>query len=108
MKTVIDLDTELVEAAAAVLGTKTKKDTIHAALSAAVDAARRQARAAPVAAGERRDARPRRSGDHVTGLAVREARLFLVDESALARVDRHQSVREALFEVTELRASRIS
>ncbi|GIH69515.1 type II toxin-antitoxin system VapB family antitoxin [Sphaerimonospora thailandensis] len=42
MKTVIDLDTELTEAAAEVLGTKTKKETIHAALRAAVDAARRK------------------------------------------------------------------
>jgi Arc/MetJ family transcription regulator len=36
MKTVIDLDPELTEAAAKVLGTTTKKDTVHAALSAAV------------------------------------------------------------------------
>lgn len=42
MKTVIDLDTELVEAAAAVLGTKTKKDTIHAALAAAIEADRQR------------------------------------------------------------------
>ena len=42
MKTVIDLDTQLVERAAKVLGTKTKKDTIHAALAAAIDAERRQ------------------------------------------------------------------
>lgn len=42
MKTVIDLDTGLVEAAADVLGTKTKKDTIHAALAEAVEAARRR------------------------------------------------------------------
>ncbi len=40
MKTVIDLDTDLTEQAARVLGTKTKKDTIHAALSAAVAADR--------------------------------------------------------------------
>ena len=40
MKTVIDLDTELTDAAARVLGTKTKKDTIHAALNAAVEADR--------------------------------------------------------------------
>ncbi|MEV0967985.1 type II toxin-antitoxin system VapB family antitoxin [Microtetraspora glauca] len=38
MKTVIDLDTELTEAAAKALGTKTKKETIHAALVAAVEA----------------------------------------------------------------------
>lgn len=46
MKTVIDLDTELTEQAARVLGTKTKKDTIHAALNAAVaaDRARRERR----------------------------------------------------------------
>lgn len=45
MKTVIDLDTQLVERAAKVLGTKTKKDTIHAALAAAIDAElRRQER----------------------------------------------------------------
>jgi Arc/MetJ family transcription regulator len=43
MKTVIDLDTELVAAAAKVLGTTTKKDTIHAALRAAMDAAARRA-----------------------------------------------------------------
>jgi Arc/MetJ family transcription regulator len=36
MKTVIDLDVDLTEAAAKVLGTKTKKDTIHAALAAAI------------------------------------------------------------------------
>jgi Arc/MetJ family transcription regulator len=42
LKTVIDLDTQLVERAAKVLGTKTKKDTIHAALAAAIDAERRQ------------------------------------------------------------------
>jgi Arc/MetJ family transcription regulator len=30
MKTVIDLDTDLTEQAGRVLGTKTKKDTIHA------------------------------------------------------------------------------
>ncbi len=43
MKTVIDLDTELTEAAAKVLGTTTKKDTIHAALAAAVTEAERKA-----------------------------------------------------------------
>lgn len=43
MKTVIDLDVDLTEAAAKVLGTKTKKDTIHAALTAAVDADRKRA-----------------------------------------------------------------
>lgn len=43
MKTVIDLDTELTEAAAKVLGTTTKKDTIHAALAAAVAEAERKA-----------------------------------------------------------------
>jgi Arc/MetJ family transcription regulator len=42
MKTVIDLDPELTEAAAKVLGTHTKKDTIHAALSAAVAEAERK------------------------------------------------------------------
>jgi Arc/MetJ family transcription regulator len=36
MKTVIDLDPELMEAAATVLGTTTKKDTVHAALAAVV------------------------------------------------------------------------
>lgn len=36
MKTVIDLDTELTEDAAKALGTKTKKDTIHAALRVAI------------------------------------------------------------------------
>jgi Arc/MetJ family transcription regulator len=43
MKTVIDLDPELTEAAARVLGTTTKKDTIHAALAAAVAEAERKA-----------------------------------------------------------------
>jgi Arc/MetJ family transcription regulator len=44
MKTVIDLDPELTEAAAKVLGTTTKKDTVHAALAAAVAEAERRAR----------------------------------------------------------------
>jgi len=44
MKTVIDLDPELTEAAAKVLGTTTKKDTIHAALAAVVAEAERKAR----------------------------------------------------------------
>ena len=44
MKTVIDLDPDLTEAAAKVLGTSTKKDTVHAALAAAVAAAERQAK----------------------------------------------------------------
>ena len=43
MKTVIDLDPSLTEAAAKVLGTTTKKDTIHAALAAAVAEADRKA-----------------------------------------------------------------
>lgn len=43
MKTVIDLDPVLTEAAAKVLGTTTKKDTIHAALAAAVAEAERKA-----------------------------------------------------------------
>jgi Arc/MetJ family transcription regulator len=43
MKTVIDLDPELTEAAARVLGTTTKKDTVHAALRAAVAEAERRA-----------------------------------------------------------------
>ncbi len=43
MKTVIDLDTELTAAAAKVLGTKTKKDTIHAALAATLAEAERKA-----------------------------------------------------------------
>lgn len=43
MKTVIDLDPELAEAAAKVLGTSTKKDTVHAALRAAVAEAERKA-----------------------------------------------------------------
>lgn len=42
MKTVIDLDTELVEAVAGVLGTTTKKDTVHAALNATLAAERRR------------------------------------------------------------------
>ena len=44
MKTVIDLDPVLTEAAAKVLGTTTKKDTVHAALAAAVAEAERRAR----------------------------------------------------------------
>ena len=40
MRTVIDLDTKLTKAAAKVLGTRTKKATIHAALKAAVEEAR--------------------------------------------------------------------
>lgn len=43
MKTVIDLDPGLVEAAAKVLGTTTKKDTVHTALAAAVAEAERRA-----------------------------------------------------------------
>lgn len=43
MKTVIDLDPELTAAAAQVLGTTTKKDTVHAALAAAVAAAAHKA-----------------------------------------------------------------
>jgi len=43
MKTVIDLDPELTEAAAKVLGTTTKKDTVHAALAAAIAEAERRA-----------------------------------------------------------------
>lgn len=43
MKTVIDLDPELTDAAAKVLGTTTKKDTVHAALAAAVSEAERKA-----------------------------------------------------------------
>jgi Arc/MetJ family transcription regulator len=43
MKTVIDLDPTLTEAAAKVLGTTTKKDTVHAALAAAVAEAERRA-----------------------------------------------------------------
>jgi Arc/MetJ family transcription regulator len=44
VKTVIDLDPELTEAAAKVLGTTTKKDTVHAALAAAVAEAERKER----------------------------------------------------------------
>ena len=43
MKTVIDLDPELTAAAAKVLGTTTKKDTVHAALAATIAAAERKA-----------------------------------------------------------------
>ncbi|GIH05033.1 hypothetical protein Rhe02_31000 [Rhizocola hellebori] len=42
MKTVIDLDPELTDAAAKVLGTHTKKDTVHAALRAAIAEAERK------------------------------------------------------------------
>src|SRR5215468_5371784 len=44
VKTVIDLDLELTEEAAKVLGTTTKKDTVHAALAAAIAEAERRAR----------------------------------------------------------------
>ena len=44
MKTVIDLDPELTEAAAKALGTTTNKDTVHAALAATVAEAERRAR----------------------------------------------------------------
>jgi Arc/MetJ family transcription regulator len=43
MKTVIDLDNELLEAAAEVLGTRTKKDTVHAAMAVVVAEAERRA-----------------------------------------------------------------
>jgi Arc/MetJ family transcription regulator len=43
MKTVIDLDTKLANEAARVLGTRTKKATIHAALKAAVEEAEMRA-----------------------------------------------------------------
>ena len=43
MKTVIDVDNELLEAAAKVLGTRTKKDTVHAAMAAVVEEAERRA-----------------------------------------------------------------
>ena len=43
MKTVIDLDPDLTAAAAKVLGTTTKKDTVHAALAAAIAEAERKA-----------------------------------------------------------------
>jgi Arc/MetJ family transcription regulator len=42
VKTVIDLDNDLLGAAAEVLGTRTKKDTIHAALAQAVEVERRR------------------------------------------------------------------
>ena len=42
MKTVIDLDVTLIETAAGILGTKTKKDTVHAALVAAIQAERKR------------------------------------------------------------------
>jgi Arc/MetJ family transcription regulator len=42
VKTIIDLDLELTEAAAKVLGTNTKKDTVHAALAAAIAEAQRK------------------------------------------------------------------
>jgi Arc/MetJ family transcription regulator len=43
VKSVIDLDPELTEAAAKVLGTTTKKDTVHAALAAVVAESERRA-----------------------------------------------------------------
>jgi Arc/MetJ family transcription regulator len=43
MKTVVDLDIELTQAAAAVLGTTTNQDTIHAALASVVAEAERRA-----------------------------------------------------------------
>lgn len=41
-KTLVDIDDKLLDDAAAVLGTKTKKDTVAAALDQAVKNARRQ------------------------------------------------------------------
>jgi Arc/MetJ family transcription regulator len=43
MKTVIDLDPELTEAAAKILGTTTRKETVHAALAAVIAEAERKA-----------------------------------------------------------------
>lgn len=43
MKTVIDLDPKLTRAAARVLGTSTKKDTVHAAMRVAIAAAKEKA-----------------------------------------------------------------
>jgi Arc/MetJ family transcription regulator len=43
VKTVIDLDPDLTAAAAKVLGTRTKKDTVHAALAMAIAEAERKA-----------------------------------------------------------------
>lgn len=59
MKTLIDLDPELTEAAAKVFGTTTKKDTVHAALAAAVAEAERKAERVTSAAQQRRRTRPR-------------------------------------------------
>lgn len=42
-RTVIDIDDEALEAAARWLGTKTKKDTVNAALNAVIDRERRTA-----------------------------------------------------------------
>ncbi len=42
MKTLIDIDDDLLAQARAVLGTRTKKDTVNQALAAAVAAARRR------------------------------------------------------------------
>ncbi len=42
MKTLIDIDDDLLAQARAVLGTRTKKDTVHRALVEAVAAARRR------------------------------------------------------------------
>ena len=93
MKTVIDLDAELTEAAAKVLGTTTKKDTIHAALAAAVAEAERNA--------ERRtrllnSARPRpcRRRGHVPRLVMTE--VYPIDKSAPRAPRRQPTVRAAL------------
>lgn len=55
-KTVIDIDEALLDAARAVLGTATKKDTVHAALREVIDqSARAQAVEALVDWGRRRE-----------------------------------------------------
>jgi Arc/MetJ family transcription regulator len=54
-KTLVDLDPELLDAAAAALGTRTKKDTVMAALRAAVAADAQRRELALLAAGELAD-----------------------------------------------------
>lgn len=55
-KTLIDIDAALLEAARAVLGTATKKDTVHAALREVIDQAERaQAVEALVTWGQRHE-----------------------------------------------------
>jgi hypothetical protein len=82
MKTVIDLDPELTEAAAKVLGTTTKKDTVHAALKTAVAEAERRA--------ERRARLINSAGGPDLGDDAVMAGAWALVRSILARACRHR------------------